>query len=30
VNTFVTDRCTIQSVKTICEESDVRLIETMT
>ena len=28
VNTFVTDRCTAQSVKAICEESDVRLIET--
>ncbi|TIT77112.1 MAG: DeoR family transcriptional regulator, partial [Mesorhizobium sp.] len=28
VNTFITDRCDIPSVRRICEESEVRLIET--
>ena len=28
VNTFITDRCDIPSVRRICEEREVRLIET--
>ena len=28
VNTFITDHCDIESVRRICEESEVRLVET--
>jgi len=29
VDTFITDRCNLPSIRRICAESDVRLIETM-
>jgi len=28
VDTFVTDRCSLESIRTICRDADVRLIET--
>jgi DeoR family transcriptional regulator, glycerol-3-phosphate regulon repressor len=28
VNTFITDRCEVASIRRICEESEVRLTET--
>jgi DeoR family glycerol-3-phosphate regulon repressor len=28
VNTFITERCDIPAIRRICEDSDVRLIET--
>jgi DeoR family glycerol-3-phosphate regulon repressor len=29
VNTFITDRCDIPAIRRICEDADVRLIETV-
>jgi DeoR family glycerol-3-phosphate regulon repressor len=28
VNTFITDRCDVPAIRRICEDADVRLIET--